>query len=157
MGNPRVGNPDHKRKYNVPAPENEVMAQVLSELLTPLVYKQLGLRERILGLPLMIAAVLTLLWRQVPSVRELCRLLNREDLLWCSSVKISQQALSKRFLEFPASVFEQVMMELIPRLQARWVTRKNRPLSASIKFTKTKFERIWVVDGSTVLSAFSTS
>lgn len=66
MGNPRIGNPDHKRKYNVPAPENKVMAQVLSELLTPLVYrqlsyyKQLGLRQRILGLPLMIAAVLTL-------------------------------------------------------------------------------------------------
>lgn len=78
MGKPRVGNPDHKRKVNLPAPENEVIAQTLSELLTPLSYKQfshykqLGLRERILGLPLMIAAVLTLLWRQVPSVRELC-------------------------------------------------------------------------------------
>lgn len=160
MGNPRVGNPDHKRKVNMPAPENEVMAHTLSELLTPLIYKQfshykqLGLRERILGLPLMIAAVLTLLWRQVPSVRELCRLLNREDLLWCSSIKVSQQALSKRFLEFPASIFEQVMMELIPQLQARWLKRKNRPLSASIRFTKTKFERIWVVDGSTLEALF---
>jgi hypothetical protein len=54
-------------------------------VLTPLVYnqlsyyQQLGLRDRILGLPLMVAAVLTLLWRQVLTVRELHRLLNRED------------------------------------------------------------------------------
>jgi hypothetical protein len=34
-------------------------------------YRQLDLRSRILGLPLMVAAVLTLLWRQVPSVHEL--------------------------------------------------------------------------------------
>ncbi|MFS0520196.1 IS4 family transposase, partial [Nostoc sp. UIC 10607] len=59
-----------------PAPENEVIAARMEELLTPLVYnqlsyyQQLGLRDRILGLPLMVAAVLTLLWRQVPSVRE---------------------------------------------------------------------------------------
>lgn len=58
-----------------------------SELLTPLVYnqlsyyQQLGLSDWILGLPLMMAAVLTLLWQQVPSVRELHRLLNREDKL----------------------------------------------------------------------------
>ncbi|MHC5676205.1 hypothetical protein [Nostoc sp.] len=87
MGNPRVGNPDHKRNRNMPAPENEVIAARMKELLTPLVYnqlsyyKQLGGRERILGLPLMIAGVLTLLWRQVPSVHELCRLLNPRNFL----------------------------------------------------------------------------
>ncbi|MDZ8263978.1 hypothetical protein [Nostoc sp. ChiQUE01b] len=67
----------------------------------------------------MMAAVLTLLWRQVPSVRELCRLLNRENLLWCQVTQVWQQALSKRFLEFPASMFERVMMELIPQLELR--------------------------------------
>ena len=123
MGKPRTGNPDHKRNRNMPAPDNKVMAARMEELLTPLVcnqlsyYKQLGLRSRVLGLPLMVAAVLTLLWRQVPSARELCRLLNRENLLWCQAVEVSQQALSKRFLEFPASMFERVMMELIPQLQ----------------------------------------
>lgn len=160
MGNPRVGNPDHKRDRNMPAPENEVIAARMEELLTPLVYnqlsyyQQLGLRDRILGLPLMVAAVLTLLWRQVPSVRELHRLLNREDLLWCKAVSVSQQALSKRFLEFPASIFEQVMIELIPKLEARWILRKNRTLPASIGFAKTKFQRIWVVDGSTLEALF---
>lgn len=160
MGNPRVGNPDHKRDRNMPAPENEVIAARMEELLTPLVYnqlsyyQQLGLRDRILGLPLMVAAVLTLLWRQVPSVRELHRLLNREDLLWCKATCVSQQALSKRFLEFPSAIFEQVMMELIPKLQARWLKRKNRPLPTSIRFAKTKFKRIWAVDGSTLEALF---
>ncbi|MEH2295387.1 hypothetical protein [Nostoc sp.] len=62
----------------------------MEELLRPLVYnqlsyyQQLGLGDRILGLPLMVAAILTLLWRQVPSVRELHRLLNREDNACCA-------------------------------------------------------------------------
>lgn len=134
MGKARVGNPDHKRSRNMPAAENEVLAARMEELLTPLVYKQLsyyqqlGLRDRILGLPLMVAVVLTLLWRGVPSVRELCRLLNREDLLWCQAVEVSQQALSKRFLEFPGSVFERVMIDLMPQLQQQWLSRKKRPL-----------------------------
>jgi len=49
--------------------EEEVIASQLSALLTPAItsqenyYRQLGLRARILNLPLMVAAVLTLLWR----------------------------------------------------------------------------------------------
>jgi len=60
MGNPRVGNPDHKRSQNMRQPENEALAARMEELLTPLIYnqlsyyQQLGLRERILGLPLMV-------------------------------------------------------------------------------------------------------
>src|SRR4028118_404529 len=68
-------------------------------------YRQLGLRDRILNLSLMVAAVLTLLWRQVASVQELNRLLAREDLLWCRATKVSQQALSQRFLAFPSKLF----------------------------------------------------
>ncbi len=58
----------------------------------------MGLRERILTLPLMVAAVLTLLWRYVPGVTELTRLLEKEGFLWCNPTKVSQQALSQRFL-----------------------------------------------------------
>jgi hypothetical protein len=65
------------RRRNMPAPKSEEFEAHLQELLRPTVYsqlnsyRQLGLRERILSLPLMVAAVLTLLWRQVPSVHEL--------------------------------------------------------------------------------------
>jgi hypothetical protein len=112
----------------MPAPSNEAIEAHLNDLLSPLVhkqlscYRQLGRRDRILGLPLMVAAVLTLLWRQMPSVRELSRALAREDLLWCQAVKGSQQALSKRFLEFPAEMFELVLWALVVELKRRWVT-----------------------------------
>jgi hypothetical protein len=154
------GNPDHSRDRNQPAVENEAIAGHLDDLLSPLVnnqmsyYRQLGLRSRILGLPLMVAAVLTLLWRQVPSVHELSRMLGREDLLWCKAVKVSQQALSKRFLEFPAEIFERVLMELLPLLQERWSGRRQRPLPVSVQWSNQRFERIWVVDGSTLEALF---
>lgn len=117
-------------------------------------YRQLDLRSRILGLPLMVAAVLTLLWRQVPSVHELTRLLVREDLLWCRAVAVSQQALSKRFLVFPAVLFERVFQELLPILQARWQTRTKRPLPRAVEVARQTFDQIWVVDGSTLEALF---
>lgn len=67
MKKQRRGNPDHVRQRNQPPPENQTLAAHLEKLLTPLVdnqmsyYRQLGLRRRILGLPLMVAAVLTLI------------------------------------------------------------------------------------------------
>jgi hypothetical protein len=93
-------NPDHVRRRNVPGPDNEAIEAQLTELLTPAIsgqlayYRQLGLRSRILSLPLMVATVLTILWRQVPSVHELTRMLAREDLLWCQAVKVTQQSVS---------------------------------------------------------------
>lgn len=83
-------NRDHAHQHQYPGPDNEVIAAELEALLTPALYsqqayfRQLGLRERILNLSLMLAAVLTMLWRQVPSVQELTRMLAREDLLWCA-------------------------------------------------------------------------
>jgi Transposase DDE domain len=144
----------------MPAVENEAIAAHLEQLLSPLVhnqmsyYRQLGLRSRILGLPLMMAAVLTLLWRQVPSVNELSRMLARENLLWCNALTVSQQALSKRFLEFPVSLFERVFMELLPLLRRGWYNRHQRPLPTSVAWSRQRFERLWVVDGSTLEALF---
>lgn len=153
-------NPDHIRRRHMPAPESTAVAEHLNDLLSPLVYnqlsyyRQLGLRERILGLPLMLAAVLTLLWRQVPSVHELTRLLVREDLLWATAVKVSQQALDKRLLSFPAVLFERVMEQLLPLLKARWQSRQQRPLPRSIAWGHNHFQQLWVVDGSTLETLF---
>ncbi len=68
------------------------------------------------------------MWRQVPSVQELTRMLAREDLLWCEATVVSQQALSQRFLSFPAGLFEQVFMELLPQFKQRWAGRQRRPV-----------------------------
>ena len=72
----RKTNRDHAKKTTRSMVEEEVIASELEALLTPAItaqenyYRQLGLRDRILNLPLMVAAVLTLLWRDVAGVRE---------------------------------------------------------------------------------------
>ena len=152
-------NPDHVRRHNAPGPNNEVIAARLKELVLPAVvgqlayFRSLGLRERILSLPVMVATVLTLLWRQVPSVCELARMLTREKFLWAPQVEVSQQALSKRFLLFPYEIFRRVLLDLAPTLRERALER-GRPLPKSIEHARQHFNHIWAVDGSTLESLF---
>ncbi len=160
MAKKKRRNPDHVRRRQMPGPSNKEIEAQLEELVSPAIsrqmdyYRQLGLRSRILNLPLMVAAVLTMVWRQVPSVHELTRMLAREDLLWCQTVKVSQQALSQRFLSFPAELFERVLKELLPILQSRWQKRQKRPLPESLVYARQHFEQIWVADGSTLEALF---
>ena len=160
MGKSKRLNRDHAKKTQRPMVEDRVIAEHLTALLTPSIksqssfFRELGLRERILTLPLMVAAVLTLLWRDVPGVTELGRLLETEGFLWCKRTKVSQQALSQRFLTFPAILFERIFHEILPKLKARWSARQNRPLPKSVQFTLSKFENIWIADGSTLEALF---
>ena len=141
-------------------PEDETIAQQLEYLLTPAItaqqsyYRQLGLRDRILNLPLMVAAVLTLLWRDVAGVTELTRMLVREGFLWCTPTQVSQQAIAQRFLSFPAQLFERVFKQLLPELRRAWQTRNRRPLPESVRFALDSFERIWIADSSTLEALF---
>lgn len=153
-------NPDHVRRRNTPLADNEAITAHLQDLLSPAIYAQstyyrsLGLRERVLNLGLMVAAVLTLIWRQVPSVHELTRMLEQQELLWGRAVKVSQQGLSQRFLSFPSELFERVFDDLLPRLQARWHTRQQRPVPAALKWALKNYEQIWAADGSTLEALF---
>jgi hypothetical protein len=103
--------------------EDEVVAAQIEALVTPAItahenyYRRLGLRDRILNLPLMVAALLTLLWRDVAGVRELTRILGREGCLWCPPTQVSQQALSQRFLTFPAELFVLGIQRITPTTQ----------------------------------------
>jgi hypothetical protein len=153
-------NRDHAKKTQRPMVEDEVIANQLEALLTPAItnqenyYRQLGLRDRILNLPLMVAAVLTLLWRDVPGVTELTRILAREGFLWCKPTQISQQAVSSRFLTFPAELFERVFKDLLPNLKSSWAKRKRRPLPESVQYIRSKFDKIWIVDTSVLEALF---
>lgn len=119
MGQSRKTNRDHAKKMTRPMVEESTIASQLEALLTPAIvsqensYRQLGLRARILNLPLMVAAVLTLLWRDVAGVTELTRMLAREGFLWCRPTTVTQQAMSQRFLSFPAQLFEGVFKNLL--------------------------------------------
>jgi hypothetical protein len=74
INNPRrkraTRNPDHARRTHVAGPSDEAIEQRLHELVKPAVYaeldyyRRLGLRNRLLNLPTMVAVVLALIWRR---------------------------------------------------------------------------------------------
>jgi hypothetical protein len=136
-------------------PPDEVTAARLEELIHPAImaqlsyYHQLGLRERTLTLPLMVALVLSLVWRQFSSVSEALRVWQKEGLLWAAPVKVSQQAVSERLRTLPAELLERVLNDLLPQMQRRWLARE-RPLPAELEWALDHYERVWAVDGSTL-------
>ena len=44
-------------------------------------------------------------------------MLARDGLLWCNPTKVSQQAVSQRFLTFPNELFEKVFKDLLPSVK----------------------------------------
>jgi hypothetical protein len=152
-------NRDHARPRNQPAVSDAVVEARLTELVSPLTYavadqyRHRGLRARLLTLPVMIALVLALIWRQIPSVNELLRVLTRESLLWVPPLAVSQQAVSLRLRSLPEELFGQVFAALLPRLQER-ARARSRPLSPIVQRLQGRFPRIWIVDATTLEELF---
>lgn len=149
-------NRDHARPRTAPAPTTAALDAQLTDLVSPAAfalseeYRRLGLRSRILALPVMVAVVLTIVWRQVPAVSEVVRLLRREQLLWVPpGLHVSQQALSLRLRSLPETLFAQLWHTLAPTLQARAIAR-TRPLPPVIARVQAHYPRIWAIDGSTL-------
>jgi len=141
---------------HVPAPPPDPrVTERLTELVHPATYAQmdyyhcLGLRDRLLNLPVMVALVLSMIWRQIGSACELVRVLAQEGLLWVSPLHVTQQAVSLRLLNFPAILFERVLMDILPQVQARWVKR-TRPLPPEVAWAQERFGRLLIFDASTL-------
>jgi Transposase DDE domain len=145
---------DRSKRPPVSPPDAQVAAR-LTELIHPLTLRQvahyhnLGLRERVLSLPVMVALVLSMIWRQVGAVTTLTQLLQREGLLWTAPVHVSQQALSARLLSFPADLFRRVLDDLLPAMQVRWAQR-HRPLPPEVAWARARFSAVLAADGSTL-------
>jgi len=152
-------NRDHARPRGAPGPSSEQVAARLTELVQPATYavaeeyRRYGLRWRVLTLPVMVALLLTLIWRQVPSVRTLAGLLAREPLLWEPPRRVSQQALSQRLRVLPAALLGDVLAATLPGLQARAAARA-RPEPPAVARARARFGRVWVVDGTTLEQVF---
>jgi len=111
------------------------------------------LRERILTLPVMTAIVVSLVWRQIPSLCEVLRILAKEGLLWVRAIKVSKQALSKRLEKLPASLFAQVFEDVILRIRNSRDKKESLSLlvgQESWQKVKEYFRVIWIADGSTL-------
>jgi hypothetical protein len=137
------------------APPDAVVAAHLAEIIHPATlaqvehFRTLGLRERVLTLPVMVAVVVSMIWRQIGSVATLLRLLNEEGFLWSSPVPVSEQALSQRLRVFPADLFRQVLEAVLPSMRARWEERQ-RPLPPELAWARAHYPHVLTVDGSTL-------
>jgi hypothetical protein len=97
----------------------------------------------------MLAFVLSLIWRQLGSVSEAVRVLAREGLLWQPPLRVSQQAVSTRLRQIPASLFAQVLEQVLPVMHQRWQAR-TRPMPPQMQLALRHFKRVVAVDGSTL-------
>lgn len=84
---------DHT-KHAISAPSADQIQERLTQLVYPAAlaqvayFHQLGLRERTLGLVVMVAYVLDLIWRQLGGVSELVRIVQTEAVLWAMPRKV---------------------------------------------------------------------
>lgn len=146
---------DRQKRVSV-APPDEVIEQWMEETIHPAMlkqtayFRQLGLRERILTLPVMVAFVVSLIWRQLGAVREAVRILREQGMLWVEPLQeVSAQAVLGRLNTMSADLFYRMMNEVMPQLQAR-AQERTRPMPPGVAYARLHFERIWSVDGSTL-------
>lgn len=152
------GNPDFRHRSQVASPQIEEIEQKLYHLLSPSLVSPrhlerrdakdpnriVRMRSRVLTLPVMMAVVLSLVFRRLPSLSEAQRLLQMEGMMWVSPLKVSQQAISSRLDTMPASVVMQLFSEVCQRLEAepeypsRWTHLKEN------------FSAMLMADGSTL-------
>lgn len=145
---------DRSKRPTAAPPVGEIEAR-LTEVIHPATYAQVaayqaqGLRSRVLTLPVMVALVLSMLWRQIASVSEAVRVLRGEGLLWVAPLAVSQQAVSQRLRTLPPALFARVLRDVLPPMQARFAARE-RPLPPEVVRARRHFGAILALDGSTL-------
>jgi hypothetical protein len=145
-----------RSKRSVIAPPDEEITHRLSELLQPAIqehqvlYKKLGLRNRNLTLSVMVAIVVSMIWRQLGSGgSEVARLLRSEGLLWAPVMTVSQQAISERLRFFPPEMFMRILQSILPELRKRRLARQ-RPLPPLLNWANQQYTAVLAVDASTL-------
>ena len=133
----------NRSKHPVATPTDEQVKEGIQEVVHPATlgqvsyFHRLGLRERTLGLVVMVAFVLEMIWRQIGGVSELARMVQKEAILWEQPRKVSQQALSQRLTSMPAELFLRVVLFLEPRYgrfrEPPWHRRAHFGQSANVR------------------------
>ena len=145
---------DQTKRPNTAPPDEQIEA-LLKEVIQPATFAQvahfhkLGLRERILTLPVMVAFILSLLWRHIASVREGVRVLNEEGLLWTGPMPVSPQAVLQRMRELPPDLFANILDQVLPLMQQRW-KKRQRPLPEALAWATQRFSSVLALDSSTL-------
>jgi hypothetical protein len=144
-----------RTKHSITAPTGEEIQDRLVEIVRPATlaqvayFRKLGLRERTLGLVVMVAFVLDMIWRQISGVSEMVRLVQTETVLWVSPTKVSQQAFSQRLTSLPSELFLNILLSVLPQMHHRWRERQ-RPVAPEIAWALERYSEVQAVDGSTL-------
>jgi len=152
---------DVRHRSQIPLPAVEDVEQRLMAVLSPslLAPRQLErrdprqpqrgmrMRQRLLTLPVIVAIIVSLVWRRVPSIAEVQRVLRREGVLGVAPLRVSAQAITKRLDVLPAAVMGELFAEVCTRVQAQAPPPLPQPRWASVQ---EHFPLIALVDGSTL-------
>lgn len=152
---------DFRHRSQIPLPAVEEVEQRLRDLLSPSLLaprqmerrdprqppRVIRMRQRILTLPVMVAILVSLVWRRMPAVAEVQRVLAREGLLWVAPQQVSSQALIKRLDTLPATVMGQLFVEVCARLQTQAPAAVPHSSWAPVR---DHFGCLAIVDGSTL-------
>jgi Transposase DDE domain len=153
--------PDFRHRSQSPVPAVADVEQRLTDLLSPslLAPRQLErrdprqpqrlirMRQRLLTLPVMVAIIVSLVWRRLPALAEVQKVLAREGMLWVTPLRVSPQALTKRLDVLPAAAMGQLFAEVCARLQAQEPPTLPHPSWAPVR---DHFPLLAIVDGSTL-------
>jgi len=105
-------------------------------------------RLRKLTLSVMVALIISLIWRQIGSGgSEAARLFQLEGLLWVPLLTISQQAISLRLRTFPAALLLRLLVNRLARCQP---PRPSRPLPPALAWAQRRYSAVLASDGSTL-------
>lgn len=152
---------DFRHRSQTPLPALDDVEQRLLDVLSPslLAPRQLERRDprqpdrlirrrqRLLTLPVMVAILVSLVWRRVPSIAEVQKVLSREGLLGVAPLRVSPQAITKRLDVLPAAVMGQLFAEVCTRLQAQSPPPLPQPRWAPVG---ERFALVAIVEGSTL-------
>src|SRR4030095_5549111 len=126
-------NPDLRHRVPGPLPlvadvEAELRALLTPALLAPRLLERhdprnpervIRMRARLLTLPVMVALIVSLVWRRLGAIAEVARVLAQDGLLWVAPLRVSEQAIAKRLDTLPARALAEVFTEVSARLQAQ--------------------------------------
>jgi hypothetical protein len=153
----RSSNPDFRHRANLPAPPVAEIENRLRSVLTPALFapnRMPGawkLRNRLLTLPAMMAIVVSLVWRQIPSLAEVLRVLASEGLLWQPCLKVTRQALSKRLACLPVALFAGLFDQVVAAIRIRQSSQPDPPAPSPVLApVRHRFSALWIADGSTM-------
>ena len=151
---------EFRHRSQLPMPAVEEVEQRLMDGLSPSLlaprqlerrapqqpHRLIRMRQRLLTLPIIVAIMVSLVWRRVPSIAEVQKVLAREGLLGRAPLQVSPQAITKRLAVLPAAVMGQLLAEVCARLQAQGPPTVPHPRWAPVRV---RFSLMALVDGST--------